>query len=148
MANERPIGLSTGGPPETVMPPPPEALADALAAAVTRDDVSAAVARFPTWSLAWAALGDVGRDDLERYAAYRVGYHRGLDLLRQSGWRGSGYVRWTHRSNRGFLRCLVGLSAAAAAIGERDEVDRLSMFIDQLDPTWDRNPTSDAETTP
>ena len=82
MANERPVGLSTGGPPETVMPTPPESLLSALAAATTRDDVASAVGRFPTWSLAWAALGDVGRDDLERYAAYRVGYHRGLDLLR------------------------------------------------------------------
>lgn len=145
MANERPVGLSTGGPPETVMPTPPEPLLGALSAATNRDEVAAAVGRFPTWSLAWAGLGDVGRDDLERYAAYRVGYHRGLDLLRQSGWRGSGYVRWTHRSNRGFLRCLVGLSAAADAIGERDEVDRLDTFITQLDPAWDRNPTTDDE---
>ncbi len=143
MANERPVGLSTGGPPETVMPDPPEPLLSALAAATLRDDVGAAVGRFPTWSLAWAALGDVGRDDLERYAAYRVGYHRGLDLLRQSGWRGSGYVRWAHPSNRGFLRCLVGLSSAADAIGELGEVDRLDTFITQLDPAWDRNPTTE-----
>ena len=79
----------------------------------------------------------------ERYAAYRVGYHRGLDLLRQSGWRGSGYVRWAHPSNRGFLRCLVGLSSAADAIGELGEVDRLDTFITQLDPAWDRNPTTE-----
>lgn len=140
MANERPVGLSTAGPPETVMPPPPELLVSSLAAASTRDDVTPAVAQFPTWSLGWAALGDAGRDDLERYAAYRVGYHRGLDLLRQSGWRGSGYVRWAEPSNRGFLRCLLGLKAAATAIDERDEVDRLDTFIDQMDPSWDRNP--------
>jgi hypothetical protein len=127
------------------MPTPPESLLSALAAATTRDDVASAVGRFPTWSLAWAALGDVGRDDLERYAAYRVGYHRGLDLLRQSGWRGSGYVRWDHPSNRGFLRCLVGLSVAAEAIDERDEVDRLDTFIAQLDPAWDRNTTTEGE---
>ena len=54
MANERPVGLSTGGPPETVMPTPPEPLLSALAAATTRDEVAAAVGRFPTWSLAWA----------------------------------------------------------------------------------------------
>ena len=138
MANERPIGLSTSGPPETVMPPPPEPLVSSLAAATSRDDVSSVVARFPTWSVSWAALGDVGRDDMERYAAYRVGYHRGLDLLRQSGWRGSGYVRWAQPSNRGFLRCLLGLKTAASAIGETDEVERLDTFIDQLDPSWDR----------
>ena len=38
------------------------------------------------------AAEGVGRDEIERYAAYRVGYHRGLDALRANGWRGSGYV--------------------------------------------------------
>ena len=37
------------------------------------------------------------------------------------GWRGSGYVRWEHRTNRGFLRALDALRAAAAAIGEEPE---------------------------
>ena len=61
-----------------------------------------------------------------------------LDLLRQSRWRGSGYVRWAHPSNRGFLRCLVGLKNAAAGIEEHDEVDRIDHFLTQLDPSWDR----------
>ncbi|MEZ5381298.1 MAG: DUF3151 family protein [Microthrixaceae bacterium] len=136
--DERPIGLSTTGPPETVLPSPPDSLTDVLDGSPSRDELAAAVGRHPTWSLGWAALGDAGRDDLERYAAYRVGYHRGLDLLRQSGWRGSGYVRWAHPANRGFLRCLVGLSDSAAAIDEVDEVERIDHFLAQLDPGWDR----------
>jgi hypothetical protein len=65
-----------------------------------------------------------------------VGYHRGLDRLRASGWRGSGYVRWAHPTNRGFLRSLAGLERMAAAIGERDEQERCALFLRQLDPSW------------
>ncbi|MEZ5180560.1 MAG: DUF3151 family protein [Acidimicrobiales bacterium] len=82
------------------------------------------------------ALGQLGRDDMERYAAFRAGYHRGLDRLRASGWRGSGYVRWAHEANRGFLRALHGLAVAAARIGEVDEQERCELFLRQLDPTW------------
>ena len=76
------------------------------------------------------------RDDIEAYAAYRVGYHRGLDRLRQNGWRGSGYVRWAHEENRGFLRALAGLQRSAAAIGETDEDERCLHFLRQCDPQW------------
>jgi hypothetical protein len=72
---------------------------------------------------------------MERYACFRVGYHRGLDALRASGWRGSGYVRWEHESNCGFLRSLRGLQRQAAAIGEADEAERCAQFLGQLDPT-------------
>ena len=91
-------------------------------------------ARHPRFLDAWAELGDIGRDDIERYAYYRVGYHRGLDALRANGWRGSGYVRWSEPTNRGFLRALAGLGAMAAAIGEHDEAERIAMFLVQLDP--------------
>ena len=74
-------------------------------------------------------------DTVERYAAYRVGYHRGLATLRANGWRGSGYVRWADETNRGFLGCLRGLGAMAAAIGETDEAERIALFIAQLDPS-------------
>ena len=84
----------------------------------------------------WARLGDAGRDVIERYAAYRVGYHRGLDTLRANGWRGSGYVRWEHPGNRGFLRALAGLQRTAAEIGEDDEAERCAQFLRQLDPAW------------
>jgi hypothetical protein len=67
--------------------------------------------------------------------AYRVGYHRGLDALRQNGWKGSGYVRWSAVSNHGFLNCLDGLARTAALIGETDEATRCAQFLLQCDPT-------------
>src|SRR4029077_10257721 len=99
-----------------------------------RDQVSAVVARWPRFLDAWARLGDLARDDVEAYAAYRVGYHRGLDRLRQNGWGGSGYVRGTHPENRGFLRSLDGLRRTAGLIGESDEEERCAQFLRQLDP--------------
>jgi len=134
----------TQGPPETVLDPEPAELLDALAAALARpeaDDqrrgaVSQIVADHPRFLDGWARLGELGRDPVESYAAFRVGYHRGLDRLRQSGWRGSGYVRWQHESNRGFLRALDGLRASAETIGEADEAERCALFLRQLDPTW------------
>ena len=63
-----------------------------------------------------------------------AGRDRGLDRLRQSGWRGSGYVRWRYETNRGFLRALDGLRASAEAIGELDEAQRCAEFLSQLDP--------------
>lgn len=129
----------SGGIPTTVLPDPPDALVAALREATNahdrRDAKATVVSRFPDQMLAWAEYGDAGRDTVERYAAYRVGYHRGLDALRANGWRGSGYVRWSAPSNAGFLRCLVGLQQAAAAIGEHHEAERVSQFLLQLDPT-------------
>jgi hypothetical protein len=98
--------------------------------------VAAVVARWPACLDAWARLGDLARDDVEAYACYRVAYHRGLDRLRAAGWRGSGYVRWAHPENRGFLRALDGLRRAAAALGEAPEVERAVAFRRQLDPDW------------
>jgi len=98
--------------------------------------VAAVVARFPRCLEGWATLGELAPDTITAYAAFRVGYHRGLDRLRQSGWRGSGYVRWRHPTNQGFLRALDGLRASAAAIGEHDEEERCAEFLRQLDPEW------------
>lgn len=97
------------------------------------------MAQNPTSLFAWSAYGENARDDLESYMAFRVGYHRGLDALRQNGWRGSGYVRWSEPSNRGFLRCLLGLARAATRIGESSEAARCRTFLAQLDPvtSWD-----------
>jgi hypothetical protein len=140
------VGIHRGGPPETVLPEEPEALRLALAAALDRatderrDAVSAVVAGAPTFLDGWARLGELARDDVEAYACFRVGYHRGLDRLRQSGWRGTGYVRWRHEENRGFLRALDGLRAAASALGETAEEARCAEFLRQLDPEWDRRP--------
>ena len=134
--SDRPVHLSTGLP-ETVLPEPPTEAAGALAAAEGRDAVAAVVARWPRFLDGWARLGDLARDPVEAYACYRVGYHRGLDQLRQSGWRGSGYVRWSAPTNRGFLSALAGLGRVAAEIGESDEAERCEMFLRQLDPSWD-----------
>jgi hypothetical protein len=132
------VSLSASGPPSVILPPEPDAVTAGLAeAAADRAAVAAVVAEFPRSLTAWAALGDLGRDPVERYAAYRVGYHRGLDALRANGWRGSGYVRWEHPSNRGFLRALVGLGAMATTIGETDEAERIELFLGQLDPSGD-----------
>lgn len=131
-------------PPETTLPSWPAAtaqrLADALANPVERrrEAVADVVASFPRYLAAWAALGDLGRDDVEAYACYRVGYHRGLDALRAAGWRGTGYVRWSQESNRGFLQAVNGLRQAAEAIGEADEADRCRQLLHQMDPDWDR----------
>ena len=67
-----------------------------------------------------------------------AGNHRGLDRLRQSGWRGSGYVRWAHETNRGFLRALDGLRRRAGEIGEADEEARCAEFLLQLEPAWNQ----------
>jgi hypothetical protein len=137
------VNLSAGLP-ETVLP---AETADALAALAhaldapteqRRDAVSDVVARWPRFLDAWAQLGALARDDVEAYACYRVGYHRGLDRLRQAGWRGSGYVRWRHETNRGFLRALDGLRSSAGAIGEHDEEARCAEFLMQLEPDWNR----------
>lgn len=142
MSDVHPVSLTPTGPPETRLDPEPADALQALAEALARPDgderraaVSDVVARWPRFLDAWARLGELGRDDVEAYAAFRVGYHRGLDRLRQSGWRGSGYVRWEHEANRGFLRALDGLRRMAARIGERDEADRCAQFLAQLDPS-------------
>lgn len=141
--SDAPVSLTPSGPPETILGPEDAdatvRLAAALAlddAAAARDAVSAVVADHPRFLDGWARLGDLARDPVEAYAAYRVGYHRGLDRLRQSGWRGSGYVRWQHETNRGFLRALAGLHRCAGIIGERDEEERCAHFLMQLDPAW------------
>lgn len=141
MADDKPVTLHRGLPETILDAEPPEAMA-ALAAGLAadpehrRDAVSAVVGQWPRFLDAWARLGELARDDVEAYACFRVGYHRGLDRLRQSGWRGSGYVRWCHETNRGFLRAVAGLGRAAGAIGEVDEEARCAEFSYQLDPEW------------
>jgi len=135
------VNLSASGPPSTILPDEPAerliALHNALAAGDAerrRMATADVVRRWPRFLDGWARLGDNARDDIEAYAYYRVGYHRGLDTLRASGWRGSGYVRWSHESNRGFLRALRGLHRVAERIGETEEADRCRHFLAQCDP--------------
>ena len=132
----------TSGSPETVLDPLAPDLATMLNAALSlpsnrrRAAVAEVAARDPRCLQAWAALAELANEPIEKYAYARVGYHRGLDALRASGWRGSGYVRWRHESNRGFLRSLDALRVAAASVGEVDEEQRCELFLRQLDPGW------------
>ncbi len=138
--SDQPIQFSAGIP-TTVLPAAPADERAGLAAALERPEaerraaVAEVVAAAPRFLEGWATLGDLGRDPIERYAAYRVGYHRGLDALRANGWRGSGYVRWSEPTNQGFLRSLRGLGEIAALIGEDDEAERCRTFLLQLDPS-------------
>ena len=134
----------TSGSPETVLDPLAPDLAAALDTARSlppdrrREAVAVVAARDPRCLQAWAELSELAEDPIAQYAYAREGYHRGLDALRAAGWRGSGYVRWRHEPNRGFLRSLHNLQLAAAAIGEVDEEQRCALFLRQLDPEWGR----------
>jgi len=142
------VRLTSGGAPETVLPePPPDVMAALAAAGGDRDRVAATAAAHPELPEVWAALGGLCEsgakemsDHLEAYAYYRIGYHRGLDALRQNGWRGSGYVRGSHASNRGFLSSLDGLRRMAEAIGEASEAERCGDFLLMLDPAYQPSP--------
>jgi uncharacterized protein DUF3151 len=117
-----------GGPPPTYLLPNTEADA-AISAGEAPEKVAAS---FPDYSAAWAALAErafAQGDAVTAYAYARTGYHRGLDQLRRSGWKGHGPVPWEHEPNRGFLRSLHMLGVAAAAIGEDDEAERCSSFL-------------------
>ncbi|MEU7893731.1 DUF3151 domain-containing protein [Nonomuraea sp. NPDC049152] len=116
------------GPPPTLLPDLPEAR-EALESSAKASDVAA---RFPAYPAAWAALAEeyfAKGHAVTSYAFARTGYHRGLDQLRRSGWKGHGPIPWEHEPNRGFLRCLYSLSRAAQAIGEKDEAERCMQFL-------------------
>ena len=94
-------------------------------------------AAHPTSALAWATLAEqalAGDQNVEAYAFARTGYHRSLDALRKSGWRGQGPVPWRHEPNRGFLRSLAALTRAARVIGESDEEQRCRTFLRDSSP--------------
>ncbi len=112
------------GPDPTLLPEDPAASAPGTPEEVVR--------AFPASSLAWARLSAEAREAgqvVPSYAYARVGYHRGLDLLRRNGWKGHGPIPWSHEPNRGFLLCLHELSVAADAIGEADEAARTRDFL-------------------
>lgn len=129
---------------ETVLPMEPAAELDALRAALGSADpadrrraLAGLVTGHPAFIEAWARLSELGLADGNPVAAYayaRVAYHRGLDRLRRHGWGGTGLVRWAQPSNRGFLRGVHALLAAAAALDEDDESRRCREFLLDLDP--------------
>ena len=88
--------------------------------------------------LAWATLAEDALTDGDIITAYsyaRTGYHRGLDALRQSGWRGQGPIPATHAPNRGFLRALAMLGETSRRLGDQAEADRVTAFLREADPT-------------
>lgn len=120
-------------PPETRLPENTEAQAELDAGT----DAAEVAAHHPTHSAAWARLGELALESDEVIAAYayaRTGYHRGLDALRKSGWKGFGPVPWNHRPNQGVLRAVAVLAKAARAIGETDEYDRCRQLLADSDP--------------
>lgn len=131
---------------ETLLPPEPaDATADLQQALMAHDEgprhlgrrLRAIVTTHPTFLEGWAHLAiwamEEG-DDVAGYAFARTGYHRGLDKIRRSGWKGSGPVPWHHEPNRGFLRSVHALMRAAALISEFDEAERCRTFLLELDP--------------
>lgn len=127
------IGDNLLGVPPTLLPSQPE-----LETALKQGSHEEAAVAYPRSPMVWALLSDDAWQRervLESYAFARVGYHRGLDALRQAGWRGHGPVPWAHEPNRGVLRALYALRRAAEAIGEEDEVVRLTDFMRDADET-------------
>ena len=119
-------------PPATLLPDDAEQLAF-----MTANGPADAARKYPRFCGAWAKLAkaaDEDDQDLAAYAYARTGYHRGLDQLRANGWKGHGPVPWSHKPNRGFLKCLHRLSVAAAQIGESDEAARCAQFLRDCDP--------------
>lgn len=127
------VGRNLMEPEPTLLPAEPE-VTESLADGEEPVDLAA---KHPKSSLVWALLAEEALSQgytVEGYAYARVGYHRGLDSLRGSGWRGAGPVPWAHEPNRGFLRALASLGQAAAAIGETEEVHRIQALLDDCDP--------------
>jgi hypothetical protein len=126
-------------PPATLLPVD-EAAEAALRSAGQADSDKAyaeVAANHPAFSGAWAALAGRALATGEPVAAYayaRTGYHRGLDQLRRSGWKGHGPVPWSHEPNQGFLRSLYLLGRAADEIGEAEEAARCAQFVRDCDP--------------
>ena len=122
-----------GEPAPTLLPSLPEA--EQLVSAGT--PATEIAAKYPAFSLAWALLAEAALADnryVDAYAYARTGYHRGLDALRRSGWKGHGPIPWSHAPNQGFLRCLYSLSLPAPEIGEADEAARCAQFLRDSDP--------------
>ncbi|TWV50740.1 DUF3151 domain-containing protein [Streptomyces misionensis] len=123
-----------GGPPPTHLPDDPEPR-EQLAGGTAPAEVAAALEGVVGQLGPGEGGGGVRGAVVESYAYARTGYHRGLDALRRSGWKGHGPVPWEHEPNRGFLRALHALARAAQAIGEQEEYERCTQFLKDSSPT-------------
>ena len=142
MSDERPVSLSSQGPPSTVLDPEPEdarlALENALGApaAERRDAIAGGVrplAAVPR------RLGPAGRRAGERRGGLRVLPRRLPPRPRPAaGQRLAGERLRALAATRPIAascgRC-GGSAQAAARIGEADEAERCAQFLAQLDPS-------------
>ncbi len=130
--HENLLAFGPGTPPSLLPVDPAAAPLDALGGADRLVEITAAN---PASSLCWALLAEAAlavgnpEGDVAAYAYARTGYHRGLDALRRSGWKGSGPIPWEHVPNRGFLRALYALFVAAGRIGDAVEHERCGQFL-------------------
>jgi hypothetical protein len=136
------------GPEPTQLPVDP-AVAELAAGGVDR--FIEIVSANPSSSLCWALLAEgalkmgTPEGNVAAYAYARTGYHRGLDLLRRSGWKGAGPIPWEHAPNRGFLRALWALSVAAGRISDTIEQERCAQFLRDSSETGYRELVGDGE---
>ena len=125
------LAASGAGPKPTLLP----VIGPNLPDDADHEAVIAAAIAAPAASLAWAMLAEealtlqTSEADVRAYAFARTGYHRGLDALRRSGWKGAGPIPYEHEPNRGFLRALWSLARAAQRIGDAEEHDRCAQFL-------------------
>ncbi len=141
--NTNPIDMSPTGGIELDAPAPEqaEALRDAARPADAqgrRATFGNVVARWPDSIAAWAELGDLAfaeGDLVTAYACYRTGYHRSLDALRKSGWRGAGRVPYAHEPNRPFHRATYGLLRVSDEWGDFAEAERCQVLLLDADPS-------------
>lgn len=125
------LAAGGAGPAPTLLPDAGPAIAEGAPHA----DLVAAVVADPAASLGWAMLAEEAlaagssESDVAAYAFARTGYHRGLDALRRSGWKGAGPIPYEHQANRGFLRALWSLARAAQRIGDTGEHERCAQFL-------------------
>ena len=130
------------GPPAVQLPPEDPAAVAALEQALQAVDSGAALrevaGRWPGFVEVWARLAEQALragQTVEAYAFARTGYHRGLDLLRRSGWRGLGPIPWAHQPNQGVLRAIQALMQTSAALGDQPEADRCRQLLLDSDPS-------------
>ena len=128
-------GENSLGPAETELPDAPT-VRKALASA-NREEVADLALQHPESPLLWAELSDIAHAEgrpVDAYAYATVAHNRGLNALAAAGWQPGDLVLWQHRANRGVLRAAYALRRSASAIGAHDEADRLSDFLQSIDP--------------